>query len=102
MFILLDQCFVDGILNPTADAQTAQLIVVARRIHPVAQEDVDQILIRIHPKAGPCKACMTIHRDGGQITARRGFRIARYRFVEAQSAAAGRTLALCEESHGLG
>ena len=70
-------------------------------MHTVAQEDIDQPIVGIHPKAGACESRVSIDRSGSQSAARRGLRIAYDRLIEAQSSAASRALGLREEATGL-
>ena len=88
-------------LGSCTNVQRTELIVSPRRIHTIGQEDIQQLVIRVHPEASAGKTSMPIDGDRSQATAGRRFASASYRFVEAQAAATGRAFALSKEAAGL-
>ena len=101
MIYELFDCFIDCVLDTCADLKRTELVVSPRRIHTIGQEDIQQVVIRVHPEASAGKTSMPIDGDRSQATAGRRFASASYRFVEAQAAATGRAFALSKEAAGL-
>src|SRR5690606_14618930 len=50
--------FINHIVYTGADVILHQFRVACVRIYPVAQEDVDQLVLRINPGACTCETCM--------------------------------------------
>ena len=96
----LFNCFIDGVLDTCADIQRTEFVVSPRRVHTVGQEDIEQVVIRIHPEASACKTGMPIDGGRSQRAAGRTFAPADYRLVEPQAATAGRAFTLGEKTTG--
>lgn len=93
--------FIDYVLDACTNLQRTELVVSPRRVHTIGQEDVQQVVIRVHPETSTGKTGMPIDRGGSQATTGGRFTPAGYRFVEAQATAAGRAFALSKEATGL-
>jgi len=78
--------FVDEGLDVAAGADAAKVGIVARGAHPIAQEDVEHVVLGIYPEAGARESGVAIGLGGGLGTGVAGVRISHNGFVEAQAA----------------
>lgn len=82
MIYELSDCFIDCVLDTCTDLQRTQLVVGPCRVHTVGQEDIQQVVIRVHPETSARKTGMPIDGGGSQAAARRCLTPTNYRFVE--------------------
>lgn len=53
------QCLIQGILNFTTDQQLGNFVIIAGGKYPVGKKNINEIVLGIHPYAGPGKTSMT-------------------------------------------